>query len=157
MKFLTIVSVSFWLGAMIFFSFLVAPTAFSVLDRASAGQLLNVLFPRYYLFGIGMGALALAGVVGRLVQSGGKEIPWGPLALLLLMLAMSGFSLLVLLPHLQALRQAMPGARPSGAFAQAHRLAVTLNLATILAGLALVAIDGLRRPWGLKIWLKRNR
>ena len=140
-KLLTIVAVSIWLGAMGFFSAVVAPQAFSVLDRQSAGLLVGTVFPRYYLFGIALGSLALVGVVGRLLQ--GREIAWAPLVLLLLMLGMSIFTLFVLLPQLEALKQ--PG--PPPAFAWLHRLSVALNLATMLAGLILVLVDGLRaRP-----------
>lgn len=142
-KLLTIFSVSFWLGAMVFFSAFVAPTAFSVLDRESAGRLVSTVFPRYYLFGLVLGILALVGVIGRFFP--GREPAWGPLVLLVLMLGMSAFALLVLLPQLHALRQATPGA--SVAFARLHRLSVALNLATMLAGLTLVFVEGLRaRP-----------
>lgn len=47
-KVLTISSVSIWLGAMAFFSIFVAPAAFTVLDRESAGRLVTTVFPRYY-------------------------------------------------------------------------------------------------------------
>jgi len=138
-KLLTIVSISIWLGAMAFFSAFVAPAAFSVLDRESAGRLVSTVFPRYYLFGIVLGSLALVGVVGRSLKGG--DIAWGQLALLILMLGMSVFALLVLVPQLHALRQSMPG--PSLAFARLHRLSVALNLATMLAGLTLVCVEGL--------------
>lgn len=142
-KLLTIVSVSLWLGAMAFFSAFVAPAAFTVLDRESAGRLVNAVFPRYYLFGIVLGCLALAGVGVRSLS--GREIAWGPLVLLLLMLGMSAYALLVLLPQLQALKEAMPGGSP--AFARLHLVSVALNLTTMLAGLTLVFVEGLQaRP-----------
>jgi len=123
---------------MLFFSAFVAPTAFSVLDRESAGRLVSAVFPRYYVFGVGLGILALAGVVGRW-RTG--ALPWGPLVLLLLMLGMSAFSLLVLLPQLQTLRPAVPGG--SLAFARLHLFSVALNLTTMLAGLTLVVVEAL--------------
>ncbi len=140
-KLLTIVSVSVWLGVLVFFSAFVAPAAFSVLDRESAGRLVSTVFPRYYGFGVVLGTLALAGVIGRL--GSGRELPWGPLVLLLVMLALSVFSLVVLLPKLHALRPPIPGA--STAFARIHRLSVALNLATMLAGLTLVFERAVRR------------
>lgn len=125
---------------MIFFSAFVAPAAFSVLDRESAGRLVSTVFPRYYLFGIALGILALVGVVGRFLRA--RELAWGPFVLVVVMLGMNVFILFVLLPKLQALRQAIPGA--SLAFARLHRLSVALNLATMLAGLTLVLVEGLR-------------
>lgn len=143
LKLLTIVSISIWLGSMAFFSGFVAPAAFSVLDRESAGRLVRTVFPRYYLFGIGLGTLGLVGVVGRLLS--GRESPWSALVLLLLMLGMSGFAMFVLLPQLEALRQA-PTGQPL-AFARLHFFSVALNVTTMLAGLALVFVEGLRaRP-----------
>lgn len=125
---------------MIFFSAFAAPLAFSVLDRESAGRLVSAVFPRYYLFGIALGILALVWVLGRSLP--GREILWGPLVLLLLMLGMSVFALLVLLPRLEALRQGMPGG--SLTFARVHFFSVALNLTTMLAGLTLVIVEGLR-------------
>jgi len=143
LKLLTIMSVSLWLGAIIFFSAFVAPSAFSVLDRESAGRLVSAVFPRYYVFGLVLGIIALGGLAGRVLLS--REVPWGPFVLLLLMLGMNAFTLFVLLPQLQALRPATPGA--SLAFARLHLLSVALNVLTMLAGLTLVWVDGLRvRP-----------
>ncbi|MBI4608052.1 MAG: DUF4149 domain-containing protein [Candidatus Rokubacteria bacterium] len=139
LKLLTIVSVSFWLGAMVFFSAFVAPAAFSVLDRESAGRLVSMVFPRYYVFGIALGIVALAGVLGRWLSGGVR--PWGPLVLLVLMLGMNAFTWLVLLPQLQALRSAAPGGALG--FARLHLFSVALNLTTMLAGLTLVVVEAL--------------
>lgn len=139
LKLLTIVCVSLWLGSMAFFSGFVAPTAFSVLDRESAGKLVRAVFPGYYLFGIALGTLALVGVVGRLLS--GRESLWGPLVLILLMLGTSAFALFVLIPQLETVRQAMPG--QSSAFARIHFFSVALNVVTMLAGLTLVFVEGL--------------
>lgn len=144
LKLLTIVSVSLWLGAIFFFSAFVAPAAFSVLERESAGRLVSAVFPKYYLFGLVLGVIALGGIVGRALGPG-REVPWGPFVLLLLMLGMNAFTLLVLLPRLQELRPATPGG--SLTFARLHLLSVILNVTTMLAGLTLVFVDGLRaRP-----------
>jgi hypothetical protein len=140
LKLLTIVSASIWLGAIIFFSGFVAPLAFSVLDRESAGRFVSSAFPRYHLFGIVLGLLALVGVVGRF--RGGRESPWGALVLVLVMLGISAFVLLVLIPQLDALRAA--GARSSPAFARLHGFSVVLNLVTMLAGFTLLFIEAFR-------------
>jgi hypothetical protein len=149
LKNFTISAVSLWLGVMGFFSFLAAPALFATLDRESAGRLVTALLPRYYLFGIVMETLALGGVVGRVVLTRRRQIEWGPLVLLLLMLALTLYSLLVLLPQAEGARQAMRSA-PAGmlseaalAFGRAHRLSVVLNLLTMLAGLTLVFVEGL--------------
>lgn len=136
---------------MAFFSIFVAPAAFSVLDRESAGRLVTTIFPRYYLFGLGFGLLGLLGVAGRLLGSG-RQAPWGSLALVLLMLVLCLFAFYVLLPASESARSAMraagvvPGssAPEAQAFARLHRLSVILNGVTLLAGLALVSLEAIR-------------
>lgn len=147
LKLLTISVISLWLGVIGFFSFFAAPTLFATLDRESAGRLVTALLPRYYLFGIVMESVALGGVLGRVALKRPRE--WGPLVLVLLMLALTLYSLLVLLPEAESARQALRSA-PAGmlseaarAFGRAHRVSVALNLLTMLAGLTLVFVEGL--------------
>lgn len=152
LKVLTLSCVSIWVGAMAFFSLIVAPAAFSVLDRESAGHLVTTVFPRYYVFGLVLGVLALAGLVGQLAARAAVEGLWGSLALVLLMLILTSYALLVLLPQSEAARAAMRAAgalRGSAApealaFARLHRWAVVLNGLTLLAGLALVLVEAVR-------------
>ncbi|MDZ7688527.1 MAG: DUF4149 domain-containing protein [Halobacteriales archaeon] len=57
-------AVGVWLGAIVFFSFIVAPRAFAVLEGEKAGELVNAVFPRYYSIGATLGVVAfVAGVV----------------------------------------------------------------------------------------------
>ena len=55
-----LVLVSIWAGVIIFFSAIIAPTVFKTLDEKSAGVFLRAFFPKYYLFAIVIGLLALA-------------------------------------------------------------------------------------------------
>ncbi len=152
LKVLTISSVSIWLGAMAFFSIFVAPAAFSVLDRESAGRLVTTVFPRYYLFGAVLGVVGLVGVGGQFFGSGGRQAPWGTLALLLLMLGLTLYAMLVLEPQIQSTRLALrsagivpgSGAPEAQAFARLHRISVILNGVTLLAGLALICLEAVR-------------
>ena len=48
-----------WIGSIIFFSFFAAPIIFKLLDREKAGEVVGVIFPRYYLLGYVCAALAL--------------------------------------------------------------------------------------------------
>ena len=59
------VVIALWLGAMGFFGFVVAPAAFSTLERGAAGRFVGVIFPRYYLVGALLGSLALVGLLAR--------------------------------------------------------------------------------------------
>lgn len=152
LKILTISSISVWVGAMVFFSIFVAPAAFSVLDRESAGRLVTAVFPRYYVFGLVLGLIALVGVMGRFMADAGRQAPWGALALVVLMVVLTGYTLAFVLPAVESARVAMraAGAEPGStvpaaqAFARLHRLSVILNGVTLLAGLALVCLEAIR-------------
>lgn len=155
LKILTLCSISVWLGVMGFFSFLGAPVVFTSADRESAGRLIGALLPRYYLFGITMEALALLGLLGRMALKRARGLEWGAFALVLLMLALSAYSMLGLLPQAERARLAMRSAAAAGslgseaalAFGRAHGLAVALNLLTMLAGLTLLVVEALRTRW----------
>ena len=152
LKVLTISSVSIWLGAMAFFSIFVAPAAFNVLDRESAGRLVTTVFPRYYLFGAVLGMVGLVGVVGQFLRSDARQAPWGTPALLFLMLGLTLYALLLLEPQIQSTRLALrsaglapgSGGPEAQAFARLHRLSVILNGMTLLAGLALICVEAVR-------------
>lgn len=58
-------AVGVWLGTIVFFSFFVAPRAFSVLGEDEAGELVNAVFPVYYSFGVALGVVGIAAGVGR--------------------------------------------------------------------------------------------
>ena len=54
------VLISIWIGVIVFFSAIIAPTVFKTLDEKSAGVFLRAFFPKYYLFAIVIGLAALA-------------------------------------------------------------------------------------------------
>src|SRR5258706_8719140 len=97
-----------WLGVMAFFAGVVAPAAFSTLDREAAGRFVSAVFPRYYAVGAVLGALALAGLDFRLALR--PPPPWdGPPPLLAaVMLAATPYAWLVVLPAAHSARQALP-------------------------------------------------
>ena len=46
-------------SSIIFFSAIIAPTVFKILDEKSAGLFLRAFFPKYYIFGIVLGFLSI--------------------------------------------------------------------------------------------------
>ena len=153
MKLLSAAAVLVWLGVMAFFAGVVAPAAFSTLDREAAGRFVGVVFPRYYALGAALGALALAGLGVRFVL--GPRRPWDALTLVLVgvMLAATLYAWLVVLPAAHAAREALrqsasvPGvvSTEAQAFARLHRLSGLLNGTAMLAGVLVLAATGLRR------------
>src|SRR5438046_2574787 len=98
MKQLTVAALGLWLGAMGFFAFVVAPAAFSTLDREAAGRFVSAVFPKYYAVGFGLGLVALASLVVRVLGRGVRPLDWVPIGLLVLMLTLPLFAGAVALP-----------------------------------------------------------
>ena len=65
-----LVALALWTGAGVFFSGVVLPTLFLKLETSVAGQTAALLFPGYYAFGIGTGAVLL--VASALLARGGQ-------------------------------------------------------------------------------------
>ena len=142
-----------WLGVMGFFAAVVAPAAFTTLDREAAGRFVSAVFPRYYAVGAALGGLALLALLVRLLLRDDRSGGWVSLLLVALMLASTLYAWLVVLPAAHAAREALhrTGAATGAvsteslAFTRLHRLSSVLNGVSLLAGiLGLVAV-GLRR------------
>ena len=78
---------SIWVGGMVTFSFLVTPVFFQKLPREQAGEMVGLLFPRYWLMGYISSAAALASYLWLRFL---KSPPWGDAARLALLLLMLG-------------------------------------------------------------------
>jgi hypothetical protein len=131
------------LGVQIFLSFLLAPTAFRVLERPMAVHIMESVFPSYYGFGvatIGI-ALVLTVILGLRDPS---PLRWGTVVLLAVTLAGTLYAGQVLLPQAHAARLRAETA-PAGnlaplAFSRLHRLAVAVNIAVFAAGAIALAL-----------------
>lgn len=153
MRVLPAAAVLLWLGVMGFFAGVVAPAAFTTLDREAAGRFVGAVFPRYYALGAALGGLALAALLAGAALGRGRPGDWVPLLLLLVMLAGTLYAWLVVLPAAHAAREALRGAAagldaasPEAlAFARLHRLSGILNGVTMLAGVLFLVVSGVRR------------
>src|ERR1700682_4083239 len=108
MRQLTLAAVAVWLGAMGFFAFVIAPAAFSVLEREAAGRFVSAVFPRYYAVGLALGLAALAGLGARWTGGAWRGWDWLPMGLVLLMLALTLYAGAVVLPAAHAARAGIP-------------------------------------------------
>lgn len=140
-----------WLSVMGFFAAVVAPVAFTTLDREAAGRFVSAVFPRYYAVGALLGAIALVALLARVGRGAGGG--WVGLGLVAVMLGSTLYAWLVVLPSAHAAREALRQAAPAAgavsseslAFARLHRLSSVLNGVSLVAGvLGLVAV-GWRR------------
>src|SRR4029077_14510230 len=59
-RFVYLLALALWIGEIVFFSFVVAPGVFGVLEGPHAGAVVGAIFPRYYALGTVAGAVAIA-------------------------------------------------------------------------------------------------
>jgi len=122
-----------WLGSVVFFSFVVAPTVHTVLERPDAARLMRTMFPRYYLFGVLCGSVA---IVAALAVANDLKLT----VPLVIATVLSAYARQVLTPGLDEARRSGDDAR----FARLHVQSVRLNLVALtcllLAGLWLAIL-----------------
>jgi len=153
LRYLHLIALVVWVGGVIFFSLVAAPTLFQSLPREVAGRATSVIFPRYYLVGgiaAGVALLTAAAIgltAGRFSRALVVEI-----VLIALMGGMTIFAGQVILPEAQRIRMTLPSIEgsPEHPAAQArwavlHRRSVGLNGAVLVLGLATLWIVA-RRP-----------
>jgi uncharacterized membrane protein len=140
LRFLHLLALGLWVGEIAFFSFVVAPVLFSVLPPEHAGEVVSGIFPRYYALGTAAAAVALVASLA-LARHAAPPGRWtGVAACVALGLVATLWAATVVAPRAQRLRVTLQAAgRPPAeddAFRRAHRDAVVLNAAALLAGLA---------------------
>ena len=139
---LALACVAAWVGIVAFFSFAVAPLVFRTVDRAAAGLAVSAVLPHYYRWGVILTAVALvAYLVAAAREARGRVTAGVAAALCAAMVATLAWAWLVVLPSAEAARRA----GGDTAFAHAHRLAIQLNGLTLLTGVAVLALEALRR------------
>jgi uncharacterized membrane protein len=139
-SFIHLLSLVCWIGAVVFFSFFTAPAVFKTLDRPTAGNLIGVIFPRYYLLGyVCSGLLLITYLWGAPVFSAWKA------GLILVILLATFIAGMVVQPKARNLKIAIKSSASEMArktfemqFKRLHSLSVQLNTTVLLAGLALL-------------------
>lgn len=124
---LTLFLISIWVGSIIFFSAIIAPTVFKALDEKNAGIFLRAFFPKYYIFGIILGFIAL--ILGIKAMS---------LILVSMVVAMILLSIIsrLMIPVINAARDM--GVEGEPRFKKLHTLSVFLNILTLIIGLIFI-------------------
>ena len=138
-NFIYLLSLVCWIGSIIFFSFFVAPVVFKNLEREKAGELVGIIFPRYYTIGYVCGVLVLGVLLlSGLDTAGLKWCAWG---IMMLGTACAG---LVVSPRAKTLKEKLKVAPESEKpdleirFKTLHSLSVKLNAAVLFSGLWLL-------------------
>lgn len=131
-----------WIGGIVFFSFFTAPTAFTVLPRPEAGQLISTIFPRYYMLGYIVGTISLVLAI-YFTAVRGPRIWWGGTAIVLAVaLGITFYAGTVILPRADAIRTVTESANPDPArkaeFDKLHRMSVILNGTVLILNIAAI-------------------
>ena len=134
-----------WIGSIIFFSFVGAPSIFQSLPPEYAGKVVATIFPRYYPLGYISGFVAVACVIISGFNTG--QVPGMKFIILTTMLTISIYTSLVTYPRAHALKEEMRTALSDTEIVQlkqefsiAHRASVVNNGAVLLLGIILVVI-----------------
>jgi uncharacterized membrane protein len=138
-NFIYLLSLVCWIGSIIFFSFFVAPVVFKNLEREKAGELVGIIFPRYYKVGYVCGVLVfIVLLLPGLETAGLKWCAWG-----IMMLGTASAGLLVN-PKAKILKEKLKEASENekpgleARFKTLHSLSVKLNAAVLFAGIWLL-------------------
>lgn len=119
-----------WFGAMAFFSFVAAPTTFSVLGTDDAGPVVNAIFPKYYQIGVGLGVVALGGLATADALAG-LDYYWVAVGATAVAVVSAGYARYRLIPKMEA--------TGDDAFSQYHKQSVALNALAMLVVLVALA------------------
>jgi uncharacterized membrane protein len=147
-KWFYLLTLAAWIGSIIFFSFIVAPTVFKTLKPDDAASLIRRIFSKYYLLGIICSAASLVSLSLMLFD---RSFAKWPAILSLLLIASMGATDLWLrqgvMPHMNSLRDRRAALESSAQppdptldleWQSLHRLSVQLNVAVLLCGLVLI-------------------
>ena len=150
LKVLYLLSITFWLGSIFFFSFISARSIFKILPRELAGDLISDMFTKYYLFsyifgGIAILSTSISWIVGY-ASSG--AISTVKMLILVIMLGLSTYAGTIIRPNVQELRiqlrsvaEDSPGFPDlQNRFKTLHKYSVITNLVIFILGIAIVFI-----------------
>ena len=121
------VLISIWIGVIVFFSAIIAPTVFKTLDEKSAGVFLRAFFPKYYLFAIVIGLAALALIMIFNIEM--SNILYIAIVSMTILSIISRF----MIPMINNAWDM--GERGKQKFNRLHALSVSLNVITLVVGL----------------------
>ena len=140
-NFIYLLSLVVWIGSIVFFSFFVAPVVFKSLEREKAGELVGIIFPRYYKVGYACGTLILLSFLASGVEEIGlKWCAWGIMSLTSILAGV------VVNPKAKLLKEKIKSAskeEKSGLdekFKFLHSFSVKLNIGTFFSGLWLLGL-----------------
>ena len=135
-------AISLWAGGNAIFTLMLTPILFRTESRDTAARIVGNLFPGYFRWGLACGLIAL---VCRLIsRAGAGKLP---LALLVLMLAVTSFQAFYVEPRAAELKQRIGSFESTGKehplrkeFSKLHGVSAVCNLTVLASGVLLVVL-----------------
>ena len=147
--FVHLLSLVIWLGGMIFFSFIAAPSIFKVLPRQTAGDVVGDIFPKYWIIGYICSITAVATIGILSFQE--KAYPWARIGLLALMTVLVFYSGKVIGKNAVEVKTQIRMTEDQTQkealrlkFKAIHRNSTILNVLIMILGLAVVFLTAYR-------------
>ena len=148
LRLLFLISISFWLGTIFFFSSVTAPSVFATLPKPESGILIAVIFNKYYLVQYILGAVSIISVLLLIILHKGNEGKYRiiRLILILLMFFMTLFSGTYIRNSAIEAKSVMTSSEPSSktyivsekVFKSSHRNSVIINGLVFLFGIVIL-------------------
>lgn len=139
-RFLQILSLVVWIGGIVFFSFVEAPSLFKLLPVTLAGGVVGRSLGALHYMGLACGAIV---VVASIVRNSAAQKPLR--ILVLLMMLLTGLSQFGVTRQIRHLREAVGAvealpAKDAGrmAFDRLHQISVILESIVLIAGVATI-------------------
>ena len=135
-------AVTCWFGGAALFTFILTPTLFKTLNRDYAGQIVGLLFPGYFCWGLACGVVALLSLFVSQRWQGNKTI-----AIIVCMLVITAVQAWIIEPKAAELKKSIPSFETTpadhpqrAAFRRLHGMSMAGNLAVIAGGAVLVVL-----------------
>ncbi|HEB71511.1 MAG TPA: DUF4149 domain-containing protein, partial [Nitrospirae bacterium] len=140
-KYIHLLALVIWIGSVVFFSFIGAPSIFQTVDKKTAGDVVGAIFPKYYLLGYICSLVSLA-TLGYLGYKAGYAQPVKTgLAILAIMGGITFYSGLVIGPKVHSVKYQIRGETDEAKlaplrkqFGKLHGISMVLNLTVLLLG-----------------------
>jgi uncharacterized membrane protein len=139
-RFIHLISLVVWVGSIIFFSFLAAPSIFKSLPRETAGDVIGVIFPKYWMVGYICSIVLLVTLLAIAVDA--KLLPTMKIGILVVMTALTFYSGLAvggkartIKAEIRAVEAAEQKEPLMKRFKVLHRRSMILNVVILLLGL----------------------
>lgn len=143
LKFLHLLSLVVWIGGIIFFSLIAAPSIFKVLSRETAGDVVGDIFPKYWIMGYICSIMALLTLF--IISAKENTLPKLRILILAIMLATTFYSGLVvgnkarqIKAQIRSMEDSPQRESLTERFKIIHRRSTILNGIVLLLGLTVI-------------------